>query len=236
MLAFPAESIALLFTPKCGSNSIEEAYEPYAGVRVGGHPSLRHIDLSEYERGFSTLSGDQLGPLETVCLIRDPLDHLRSWYRYLLRPGGGDRWWTHRGGTFDHFLEYVLDVEQTRKMKTQHEFVRDESGEIGVDRIFALERMDRFENFMNERLGVRRTLPVLNRSERVSTSASSELEAKVRRWLAPDFELHAAVLRAEDGWRNPGRRFEPRRVLRKASMASSRADEYRRRAKAFRWW
>lgn len=131
MLVFPAERIALLFTPKCGSNSIEEAYEPYAGVRIGGHPGLRHLDLSGYERGFSTLLPDDLGPLETVCLIRDPLEHLRSWYRYLLRPGGGERWWAHRDRTFDHFIEDLLGADQMLEMKTQHQFVRDAVGEIG---------------------------------------------------------------------------------------------------------
>ena len=124
-------------------------------------------------------------------------------------------------------------------MKTQHEFVRDETGQIGVDRIFTLEHVDRFVNFMNERLGVRAGLPALNASAPASTPITSGLEAELRCRLAPDFALHEAVLRADGNWENPLRNFESRPAAKTGStaeIAAMAANRYRRRAKAAGSW
>ncbi|MDG1978687.1 MAG: hypothetical protein P8I44_08985 [Phycisphaerales bacterium] len=235
MLAFPVERLVFLCTPKSGSSSVEEVYGPYAGGVLGGHPRLTHVDLATYERGLASLLGDDQGMLETVCLIRDPLEQLRSWYRYLLRPDRKRSKWFDRDWSFEDFVAHFLGAEQGCRMKTQHEFVQDETGEVGVNRIFALERVDRFVAFMNERLTLRVRLPVLNASKRIPTTISSGLEAELRQRLASDFELHGAVLEAEEGWQNPVRGFESRPAPGEGVTASWSAKAYRRRAKAVRW-
>ena len=235
MLAFPVERLVFLCTPKSGSSSAEEVYGPYAGGVLGGHPRLTHVDLATYERGLASLLGDDQGMLETVCLIRDPLEQLRSWYRYIRRPGRKGQDWFDRGWSFEDFVAYFLGSEKRYRVKTQHEFIQDETGEIGVNRIFALERVDRFVAFMNERLALRVRLPVRNASKRTSTTISSGLETELRRRLAPDFELHGAVLKAEEGWQNPVRGFESRPAPGEGVTASWSAKAYRRRAKAVRW-
>ena len=235
MLVFPRERLVFLCTPKSGSTSVEEAYAPYAGGVLGGHPRLAHVDLATYERGLASLLGDDQGMLETVCLIRDPLEQLRSWYRYMRRPDRKQSNWFDRDWSFEDFVAHFLNAEQGCRMKTQHEFAQDETGEVGVNRIFALERVDRFVAFMNERLAIRVRLPVLNASERTSTTISSGLETELRRRLASDFELHGAVLKAEEGWQNPVRGFESRPAAGAGVTASWSAKAYRRRAKAVRW-
>ncbi|MDB4775868.1 hypothetical protein OAG62_01965 [bacterium] len=236
MLVFPFERLTFLCTPKCASTSVEEVYAPYAGVVLGGHPKLKHVDLSAYERGFAPLTGEDLGSLETVCLVRDPMEHLKSWYRYSRRPDLKNRKWSQHGRTFEDFVEDFLDVDQGWTMKTQHEFVQDETGQIGVNRIFALEHVDRFVDFMNERLGVRAGLPALNASAPASTSIASGLEADLRCRLAPDFALHEAVLKAEEGWQNPLRKFESRPAPKRGSTAAMAVNRSRRQAKAAGSW
>ena len=234
MLAFPFERLVFLCTPKCGSTSVEEAYAPFAGVVLAGHPKLKHVDLSAYERGIAPLTGAEIGSLETVCLVRDPMEHMRSWYRYLRGRDLKDRKWSQHGRSFDDFVEDFLGLDQNWKMKTQHEFVQDETGQVGVNRIFALERLDQFVDFMNERLGIRGVLPVLNASHPAASPISADLESALRQRLAPDFVLHAEVLQAEGGWRNPGRIFETRTPPKKGSPAAMVASRCRRRAKAIR--
>jgi hypothetical protein len=237
MLVFPRERLVFLSTPKSGSTSVAEAYTPYAGGVLGGHPRLKHVDLATYERGLAPLMGDDHGMPETVCLIRDPLEQLRSWYRYMRRPDRKHQNWFDRDWSFEDFVAHFLNAEQGCRMKTQHEFVQDETGEIGVNRIFALERIDRFVAFMNKRLALRVRLPVLNASKRTSTTISSGLETDLRRRLAPDFELHEAVLKAEEGWQNPVRRFESRSAPGEGRTTSCSAKKmYRRRAKATGSW
>lgn len=232
MLVFPAERLVFLCTPKCGSTSVEEAYAPYASVVLGGHPKLKHVDLSGYESGFAPLTGKDLGSLETVCLIRDPLEHLRSLYRYLCRRTIQDRKRSQRGRRFEDFVEDFLSVDPSWKMKTQLEFVQEETSQVGVNRIFALDHLDRFVDFMNERLGVRGSRPALNASAPASTSITSGLEAALRCRLAPDFALHEAVLRADGSWENPLRKFESRSAPKKGSTAAMAANRHRLRAKA----
>ena len=233
MLVFPAERLVFLCTPKCGSTSVEEAYAPYAGVVLGGHPKLKHVDLSAYERGFAPLTGKELGSLETVCLVRDPMEHLKSWYRYLrLQKKLKKRKWSQRGRTFEDFVEDFLGVDPGWRMKTQHAFVQDEHGQIGVNRIFALEHVDRFVDFMNDRLGIRTGIPILNTSPSYKTTLSPELETALRRRLAPDIALHDEVLQAEDGWLNPHRGFEHRSVSAKGTTATTALERFLRRVNA----
>ena len=236
MLIFPHERLVFLCTPKCASTSVQEAYAPYAGVVMDGHPKFKHADLSAYERGFAPLTGKDLGSLETVCLIREPMEHLKSWYRYCRRRDLKNKKWSQRGRTFEEFVEDFLDVDQGWTMKTQHEFVRGATGQVGVNRIFALEHMDRFVDFMNERLGVCADLPVLNASRRASTSIPPRLEAALGSRLAPDFALHQAVLRADGNWENPLRKFESRPTPTNGSTAAMAANRYRRQAKAVGSW
>ena len=234
MLIFPHERLVLLCTPKCASTSVQEVYSPYASVLLDGHPKFKHVDLSAYERGFAPLTGKDLGSLETVCLIREPMEHLKSWYSYSRRRDLKNARRSQRGRTFEEFVEDFLDVDQGWTMKTQYEFVRDATGQVGVNRIFALGHMDRFVDFMNERLGVCGDLPVLNASPRASTSISPRLEAALGSRLAPDFALHQAVLRADGNWENPLRKFESRPAPKWGSTAAMAANRYRRRANAIK--
>lgn len=236
MLVFPRERLVFLCTAKCASTSVEEAYAPYASVVLGGHPHLKHVDLSAYERGFAPLTGDDLGSLETVCLIREPVEHLKSWYRYSRRRDQKNRKWSQRGWTFEDFVENFLDVDGGWTLKTQHEFVQDATGQVGVNRIFALEHIDRFVEFMDDRLGVRGDLPVLNVSPRASTPIAPRIEAHLRSRLAPDFALYEAVLRKGGSWENPLRRFESRPAPKQGNTAAMAANRYRQRAKEAGSW
>ena len=234
MLLFPVERLVFLCNPKCGSTSVHQAYAPYASVVLGGHPRLKHLRFRRYEHGIAPLVGSDIGSLETVCIIRNPVEHLRSWYRYLRgreldrRPGS-----TH-DRTYEDFVEAFLDPNSDLKIRTQHSFIEDDASEVGVNRIFALEHIDRFVRFMNERLRVRVTLPAMNISGGKSPTLSAELEGRLRERLAPDIALHEAVQRNEDGWKNPNRRFEARGVPRKGMTATASVDQYLQRAKRVR--
>lgn len=234
MLLFPKERLVFLCTPKCGSTSVHEAYAPYAAAVLGGHPKLKHLRFKLYERGIAPLVGNDIGSLETVCIIRDPVSHIRSWHRYLRVHNRHDGSGSHHDRTYEEFVEAFLDPDSDLRLRTQHSFVEDDSADVGVNRIFALEHVERFVCFMNERLRVRVSLPVMNTSSGKASALSSELEERLRERLAPDLALYEAVLKAEDGWRNPDRKFEARTPPRKGVTAMAAADQYLQRAKRVR--
>ena len=65
---------------------------------------------------------------------------------------------------------------------------------------------------------------MLTASKRIPRTISSGLEAELRQRLASDFELHGAVLEAEEGWQNPVRRFESRPAPGEGVPASSSSE------------
>ena len=234
MLLFPMERLVFLCTPKCGSTSVHQAYAPYAAVGLGGHPRLKHLRFKRYEHGIAPLVGSDIGSLETVCIIRDPVAHIRSSYRYHLGRDRHVRPGSHHDRTYEDFVEAFLDPDSDVRIRTQHSFVEDDAADIGVNRIFALEHIERFVCFMNERLRVRVSLPVMNTSSGESPALSSELEERLRERLAPDLALYEAVLKAEDGWKNPDRKFEAQTTPKKAMTAMASVDQYLQRAKRVR--
>ena len=235
MLIFPAEQLVFLCTPKCASSSVEDAYAPYAGSVLGGRPGLKHINYSTYEQTLKTIvqGRDNDPPPETVCLIRDPIEHLRSWFRYRQRPTQIDRSRSTRGWTFDAFIETFLRGNSTAPVgvSTQYEFVQNKAREIGVDRIFALENLSCFLEFMNERLDVRASLPTLNASQSGPAELSPELEASLRERLAPDLALHEAIVKDGGQWQNPNTSFDPQPKCGRGSTARAAFERSRRRMK-----
>ena len=239
MLVFLDERLVLLSTPKCASSSVQKAYIPYASSVIGGHPRLKHIDLSTYEHDFGYFSNVANEPLETVCVIRDPIAHLRSWYRYLHRNNMNKINSLYRGKSFEYFIRTFLADGDHWFFKTQLEFVNDATGKIGVNRIFALENIHQFRNFMNSRLGVCTRIPKLNVSKPVETPISSSLEAALRNRLSSDLILYEEVLQMKNGWVNPHRHIENNMINPQATNLSKIVTkDFVRRARALRsfWW
>ena len=239
MLVFLAEKLVFLSMPKCASSSIQEAYVPYAGSVVAGHPRLKHIDLSTYESDFRFFSTVADGPLETVCIIRDPMDHLRSWYCYLQRDEMRNTSASYREKSFDQFISAFLKKESNSlAIKTQFEFVQDKVGNVGVHRIFALEKLERFEQFMNHRRGVCPNLSRMNAYKPLGPPISSKFEAMLRHRLASDLALHHAVLQCNHGWINPMRPFKQQLAPNQAITSTQAGISFVRRARPLlpRWW
>lgn len=85
MLISIEHGLVFLSMPKCASTSIEMALQNYMDIVVRG--PAKHTNYRRYER-FCRPFLDQFckqQKLETVCLIREPLDWLKSWYRYRTR-------------------------------------------------------------------------------------------------------------------------------------------------------
>jgi hypothetical protein len=91
MLIFWESRLVFLATPKAGSTAVEAALEALANVAVQRPAALKHADLATYQRHIApwlhSATGDHF---TTVALMREPLDWLRSWYRFRLRDDDED--------------------------------------------------------------------------------------------------------------------------------------------------
>ena len=69
-----------LCMPKCASTSIEATLNPYSQLYTSRHPKVKHTNDSKYQRFIKPFLNQD--DIEVVCLMREPISWLHSWYRY----------------------------------------------------------------------------------------------------------------------------------------------------------
>lgn len=164
---------AFLCVPKCGSTSVERALKPYMDIHLAGHPSLKHVSATKFHKHIRPLlrKADPERELETFCIIRDPVDWLRSWYQYRSRrqlANVSHPQHKHYTGdlTFQAFAEAYLSPLQPEfaKLGSQYCFVSLADGSVGIDRIFRLDQMDSLGSYLTCKIGSTINIPKANRS------------------------------------------------------------------------
>ncbi|MDM7255158.1 MAG: hypothetical protein P3W90_000475, partial [Paracoccus sp. (in: a-proteobacteria)] len=130
----------------------------------------------------------------TVALMREPVDWLRSWYRFRRSEDAGPTASEMAHMNFEHFVESYLsdDPEPYARVGTQSEFLTLD-GKPGVDQIFRYEDMANFLSFMESRLHCAITLPRINVPPAAETPMSPQLAARLAEKLAVDNALYASL-------------------------------------------
>ena len=192
MLIFWESRLVFLATPKAGSTAVEAALEALANVAVQRPAALKHANLATYQRHIApwlhSATGDHF---TTVALMREPVDWLRSWYRFYLRDEQDAE--TPDNSRFEDFVRlYLAHPESvTQGIGTQSAFLT--AGDAPVDRIFRYEDMDAFTHFLDEWLDCAINLPRINVPPSADVTLSPATEAELRQALAPDFRLYATL-------------------------------------------
>ena len=102
MLIFIKPRIVLLSMPKTGTTALETALAPRAEIAFRIRPEIKHLNLRQYLNRIQPLLEPFGAPFQTVAMIREPLDWLRSWYRFRasqrsgLHPGLPEKGPAHR--------------------------------------------------------------------------------------------------------------------------------------------
>src|SRR6056297_3941191 len=128
--------------------------------------------------------------LEAVAVLREPVDWLKSWYRYRHREGLAGHPNSTRGMSFDVFVtDYCRGRQPAHaKVGSPARFVRDGQGEIAVDHLFRYESQARLVRFLEERLGASPVPERLNVSPSIEITLSPKVEATLRRKRPEEFE------------------------------------------------
>src|SRR3712207_9173435 len=87
MLLAPEKGFVFLATPKAASTSIEQAFRPYSQVTMRGNAfkHTRYAQFQRFLRPFLAAKGFPRDSYEVVCVFREPIDWLASWWRYRSR-------------------------------------------------------------------------------------------------------------------------------------------------------
>ena len=171
-------------TPKVACTSIKTALAEILGLSLkptGGDP--HRVRWPTAERSPSH-SGRLFPGLFTFAFVRNPWDRLVSCYRDKIRGEvDGYTYFTVRPGVanclarFDAFapgmsfadfvaaVAAIPDEDADGHFRSQHTFVTDEEGRIGVDFLGRFERLAEDFRFVQERIGLpRRRLPWLQKA------------------------------------------------------------------------
>lgn len=197
MLVSIRHRLVILATPKCASTAIEDALGTHMDVVVRGHPGAKHTNYRKFNRHLRRyLESYADGRMETVCLFREPVDWLHSWWRYRGRADIPDKSKSTRGMTFDAFANAYLDgAAGPADLGRQSRFVADANGEVGVDHVFRYDRVDRMAAWLAERLEMPVALDRLNVSPAAHGPDMLALATaeRARRELARDYEIYAVA-------------------------------------------
>lgn len=203
MIALPQHGLVFLALTKCASTAIEAALEPHGQIVTRGAPALKHMHYRGFERFVQPMlrrTGHPRHSYDVVCVFREPVDWLHSWWRYRsraeLRPRDAARHGNYIGDMpFADFCDAYVTGSDTRATSVgcQSAFVRDRDGEVGVDRIFRYDDLPVFVDFLSNRIGERIHLDAVNVSPPAELRLPSATRAALRLDLAPEYAIYDGI-------------------------------------------
>ena len=200
MLIFIQPRLVLLSVPKTGTTALEQALAPKAEIAFRSRPEIKHLNHRQYLNRIKPLLAP-LGekPFESVAVLREPLDWLRSWYRFRAR----DELIGHQNSTaqisFDQFVrDYLSDARRPphARLGRQSDFLIDHAGKMAVQHVFRYEAMDALVAFLAERLKTPITLERANVSPPAVADLSPETQSMARTELAQEYAAWEAAISA----------------------------------------
>ncbi|MEC3862132.1 gamma-glutamyl kinase [Mesobacterium sp. TK19101] len=192
MLIFWKERLVILAVPKTGTSAYARALGPRADIVVREPPELKHAPLRRYNRFFHPMLDKMgAGPVDIMAVVRHPVDWLGSWYRYRQRPFLAGKDTSTAGLSFDAFVADYCRGDQPAHahVGSQSRFLAPKPDGVTVTHLFQYEDQPRILSFLVQRLGHAIDLEQENVSPAASLTLSQELEDRLRRKYAADFDL-----------------------------------------------
>lgn len=199
MLVFANANLVLFAVPKTGSTAYHLALRRKADIVLSGRAGIKHLTVRKYDQHFAPYLAAAHGLVpERVAVIRDPLEYLRSWYRYRQRSDGPAGRKQVHDLSFDDFVLAALAPRPAAfaKVGSQRAFVSSRKNEIRVNHLFAYERPVVFRDFLQARLGYAVKPGQKNVSPPVDTAISDAVLDQLRKAQAAEFALHDAIMAA----------------------------------------
>jgi hypothetical protein len=188
MLIFSEQNLVLFSVPKTGSTAMEVALKPWADIAFYKH--RKHTPVGRYQRKIAPFlrAAYDLTP-ETMAVIRSPLEHLRSWYRYRAALLEVD---------FEGFVEAVLSPAPPdwARIGTQLNFLTGPGGRLGITHLFAYEAQPVLRAWLEQRMNSEITFKPQNVSVSVPTHLGAATQARFEAAYAPEIEIHARTIAA----------------------------------------
>ncbi len=185
--------LAVLALPKTGTTALESVLASRSDIAMTGDPKFKHMRLRRFERDIRPLlNASGFEDIETLAVIREPVDWLGSWYRYRTRPVllGTPR--STAAISFNAFVEAYLsdDPPVFARVGRPSRFLEPTPSGRAVTHLMRYDRPEALFALLSDRFG----FDVAPARENVSPTLPLQLDPGLRRRLelemARDFELY----------------------------------------------
>jgi len=196
MLVFYRERLVFLAVPKTGTTAYQAALADRADLVITDPPELKHAPVYRYNRWIRPMYDRVCGAqMETLAVMREPISWLSSWYRYRRRPFMAGRPNATHDVTFDTFVMGYLKGKRPAyaEVGSQRKFLEPQPNGTGADHLFRYEDQTGLQAFLSDRLKVSLSLPRLNASPEIETALSADVEKRLRRKCADEFQRYEAI-------------------------------------------
>ncbi len=194
------QNLAFLAVPKTGTTAYEMALRGEADIIFAKR--RKHMTAGQFQRRMMPFLKDfyRVQP-ERMAIMRDPIEQIRSWYRYRSAPGSKN---SVQGRSFDEFVLATLQDPEPAyaAIGSQYGFLTMANGKQPVEHLFAYETQMVVRKWLEQRFEKSLDFPVKNVSHNAPTPLSPEVEAKLRKARAPEFALYDRIFQA-GGHLNP---------------------------------
>lgn len=188
------QNLAFLAVPKTGTTAYEMALRNEADIVFAKR--RKHMTAGQFQRRMMPFLKDfyDLAP-ERMAIMRDPIEQIRSWYRYRSKSGRKNN---VQGRSFDEFVLATLqDPEPSfAAIGSQYGFLTMADGKQPVEHLFSYETQKVVRNWLETRFEKKLDFPIKNVSPNAPTPLSPDVEAKLREARAPEFVLYDRILQA----------------------------------------
>lgn len=196
MMIFSKAGLAFLSVPKTGTTAYQAALREHADLVITAPPELKHAPLYRYNTFIRPMYEKVCGKdLEVLAVMREPVSWLGSWYRYRQRPALEGHPNSTRGISFDDFVLAYSEPSPPpfANVGRQSKFLEARPNGVKVSHLFAYEQQPRIVTFLQQRLGVRFTLPLANVSAQTDAPLSSEARDRLHQAHPEDFALYNSI-------------------------------------------
>lgn len=206
MLVAPAKGFVFLAVPKTGTTAIERAFGRFAQGTFQRDPfkHARYDNFQTYVQPFLEAKGYERSSYEVVCVVREPIEWLFSWYRYrsredLAKPSAKRHRNFSGNVSFDDFVQAYMKrhregrvTAETRYAKVGRatQFVRPLDGEPAIDRIFRYDHLNLLVDFLCDKVGKTVEIEARNVSPERRYTLSPKVEEDLRAFFEPEYRLY----------------------------------------------
>ena len=194
MLIFPEHGLTYLATPKTGTTAVHLSLQGHADIVFKG--PRKHMTARRYRKHVEPFLRKAYGVTpETVAVMRNPVEQLRSWYKYRSRENiaGSDRSTT--GMSFDDYVQAVVapNPPEHAQVGSQFKFLTDHKGKVLVTHLFDYDNQTGLVAFLSGKLGCDVRLGRHNVSPDIDAPLSVETEMLLRARREKEFALYDAL-------------------------------------------